>query len=314
MTKDCSTANKGVFSASVGANRQIGQRFYRLGLCFEGAGAKAFAKARPGQFAELDLSNTPLPRRQAIPENLLDAVSRKILLRRPFSFAGVTAENDKVLVDILYCAIGPGSLRMTMLSQGDSVSIIGPLGNNFSVPKGKKSAVLVAGGMGAGPLIYLAKVLTADYPDIDVIALAGAKTAEQLPFEVDSDNISAEPGYSLPEFAAYKVKSIVATDDGSAGFAGTVTAALEQWLRRESPSGADTIIYSCGPETMLGSVAEIAQREKIDCQVSMERMMACGIGLCQSCAVECRVADSSETVYKMCCKDGPVFDSSEVVF
>ena len=65
---------------------------------------------------------------------------------------------------------------------------------------------------------------------------------------------------------------------------------------------------------MLARVAEIARREKIDCQVSTERMMACGIGLCQSCAVECRVAGPGETVYKLCCKDGPVFDSSQMVF
>jgi len=65
---------------------------------------------------------------------------------------------------------------------------------------------------------------------------------------------------------------------------------------------------------MLARVAEIAEYKKIDCQVSMERVMACGIGLCQSCAVECKVNGSNETVYKMCCKDGPVFDSKEVIF
>ena len=79
-------------------------------------------------------------------------------------------------------------------------------------------------------------------------------------------------------------------------------------------AGEDMIIYGCGPEPMLARVAEIAKRKKIDCQVSMERRMACGIGVCQSCAVECRVAESNETIYKLCCEDGPVFDSREVVF
>jgi len=76
----------------------------------------------------------------------------------------------------------------------------------------------------------------------------------------------------------------------------------------------NTIIYSCGPEAMLKQISEIAKKRDIDCQISMERMMACGIGLCQSCAVECKANDSNETVYKLCCKDGPVFESREVVF
>ena len=74
------------------------------------------------------------------------------------------------------------------------------------------------------------------------------------------------------------------------------------------------IVYACGPERMLEAVAQIAAERDIDCQVSMERRMACGIGLCQSCAIECRVEDSTETVYKLCCQDGPVFDAREVVF
>jgi len=74
------------------------------------------------------------------------------------------------------------------------------------------------------------------------------------------------------------------------------------------------IIYGCGPEKMLAQVAEIAEKRKIDCQVSMERRMACGIGICLSCAVECKIEGSSETIYKLCCEDGPVFDAKGVVF
>jgi len=121
-------------------------------------------------------------------------------------------------------------------------------------------------------------------------------------------------GFSLGEFARYGIESLVATDDGSAGFAGLVTDCLSEWLDQSSSGGKDMIIYGCGPEQMLARVAKIAKQKKIDCQVSMERVMACGIGLCQSCAVECRVAESNETVYKLCCEDGPVFDSREVVF
>ena len=305
---------KGVFLATVRANKQIGQRFYRLRLEFSGVGAEAFAGVKPGQFAQLDLSRTALPAAKDIPDELANTARRNILLRRPFSFANVAVEENKTLADILYCVVGPASLRMTTLSAGDSVSIIGPLGNGFLVPEGKKRALLVAGGMGAGPLQHLAKVLTADYPDIEVMAFAGARTAKDLPFAARLDKIAQQLGFSLQEFAQYGIESLVATDDGSAGWHGLVSDCLAEWLDQATLAGKDTIVYSCGPEAMLAKVADIARKNEIDCQVSMERMMACGIGVCQSCAVEYKADRPGKTVYKLCCKDGPVFDSRQVVF
>jgi len=172
----------------------------------------------------------------------------------------------------------------------------------------------VAGGMGAGPLLLLAKVLTASWPKINVSAFAGAKTKEELPFEKPLDEVSQQLGFSVAEFAEYGVTSMVATDDGSAGYHGLVTDCLSEWLGEQNLAAKETIVYSCGPEEMLARVAEIAERKKFDCQVSMERRMACGIGICQSCAVECKAAGSNETIYKLCCEDGPVFDSAEVVW
>ena len=308
------TANRGIFSAVIRANKQIGQRFYRLTLEFSGAGAETFARFRPGQFAQLDLSTAALPPAEAMPQDLADSARREILLRRPFSFADITAQRSKTLAEILYHVLGPATLRMTTLSPGDSISVIGPLGNGFEVPTGKKTAVLVSGGMGVPPLQHLAKFLTANYPQITVTAFAGAKTAKDLPFEGRLDAISQELGFSLPEFARYGIKSLVATDDSSAGFAGLVTDCLAQWLEESRPLPQTTIIYACGPEAMLAKVSQIAYQRRIDCQISMEQRMACGFGVCQSCAVQCRVTSSTETIYKLCCKDGPVFDSREVVF
>ncbi|MDD5064391.1 MAG: dihydroorotate dehydrogenase electron transfer subunit [Phycisphaerae bacterium] len=314
MTNESSGPDKGMFDAAVFANKHIKGKFYRLGLEFYGDGAAAFAKARPGQFAELDLAGIPLPPTDAIAEDLRDASERKILLRRPFSFCDVSSRKDKIRVEILYCALGPATLRMTSLSPGKSVSVIGPLGNGFQSPADKKTALLVSGGMGAGPLIHLAKTLAADYPKMGIIAFAGAKSKTELPFERPTDEISQQLGFALHEFARVGVESQLATDDGSAGYEGFVTDCFTKWLGRSSLAVKDTIIYSCGPEVMLARMAKIAEDKKIDCQISMERMMACGFGLCQSCAVKCKVNGSSETIYKLCCKDGPVFDSREVAF
>ncbi|MGD1042006.1 MAG: hypothetical protein ABR913_02950 [Sedimentisphaerales bacterium] len=335
---------KGPFEATVVFNKPLHQKFYRLGLQFAGPGAEAFAKTRPGQFAQFDLSNVALPATEAIPDDLQDAAARQILLRRPFSFARVAKEVipsahpapghpahpkpissgvSKIIVEVVYCVLGPATLRMTTLARGNSINIIGPLGNGFTVPAGKKRAILVAGGMGSPPLEHLAQVLTSEHPTMDAIAFAGAKTKEDLPFEKPLDNLSREIGFWLKEFGRYSISSFVATDDGSAGFKGFVSTCILDWLSQLSQNSisfnpAEAIIYACGPRSMLASIAKFARDKKIDCQVSMEEMMACGIGLCQSCAVKCvaPVGDKSPdgATYKLCCRDGPVFDAKDVVF
>jgi len=302
---------KGPFRAAVRGNERIGERFYRVRLEFSGRGGAAFACAEPGQFAQLDVADVPLPRPESIPADLRDASRRNILLRRPYSFSDVTAGGERTLVDIIYCALGPASLRMTSLSAGDSVSIIGPLGNGFSVPADKKAALLVSGGMGAGPLLHLAKVIKGKNPKMETAALLGAKTAAESLFELPVENCNRQ-GLSLDEFRADAVEWVL--DDGPAGHRGFVTERLEKRLDETRFGPLETIIYACGPEPMLATVAQIASSKDVEAQLSMERRMACGIGLCQSCAVECRCEQPGETVYKLCCKDGPVFDSAEPVF
>lgn len=311
-----SVLKRGPFEAVASSNKKFGPRFYKLKLEFSAEGAKAFADFNPGQFAELDLSHTALPPEESIPQDLRDVAERKILLRRPFSFTNVTAEKNKTIAELLYCVVGPATLRMTTIAPGDSLSVIGPLGNGFSIPRGKKTVLLVVGGMGVPPLLHLAKHLTSNSLSLklDIIAFAGAKTASQLPFESCLDDISQQLGFSLPEFAKYGVESLVATDDGSAGYHGFITDCLSDWLSKSDIPAKDIIICSCGPESMLQRMARLTKEKNIDCQLSLEKRMACGIGLCQSCAVECKINGSNETVYKMCCKDGPIFDSKELVF
>jgi len=305
---------KSEFLAVVSSNKKIGEHFYRIGLQFDGEGAAAFAEAKPGQFAQLDLSTVSVPKSSLIPESLYDSSKRNILLRRPFSFCNISVKDKPTFVEILYCVVGPASVRMSSLSSKDVISVIGPLGNGFWIPENKKQAVLLAGGMGSPPLEHLAQFLTAEHPDIQVQVFVGAKTVNDLPFEKKSDQISQSLGFSIKEFTRYGIESKIATDDGSAGFAGPVTGCFQKWLSETSVKKEETIIYACGPEAMLASVADIAQKENLDCQISVERRMACGIGICQSCAVECKIEATTKTIYKLCCKDGPVFDSKEVVF
>ena len=302
---------KNVYEASVFANYALAERFYHLTLEFDGEGATAFKDAQPGQFLEIDLSKLGLPHTGNIAEDLADRASRQIILRRPFSFRDITVlQSGKVRVEILYCVLGPATLRMTTLTEGDSISVIGPLGNGFYIEKDKKNALLVAGGMGAPPLQHLAAHLKDQYPDIHVVAFAGAQTYSALPFTLLIDN---EEGLFLQEFSRLRVESHIATDDGSAGFHGYVTDCVENWLKQHKPVSTDVIIYTCGPEPMLKSVAKLAAAYNIECQLSMERTMACGIGLCQSCVVPVK-DESNEEVYRLCCKDGPIFNSKDIIF
>jgi dihydroorotate dehydrogenase electron transfer subunit len=309
------SSKKGPFTAAVRANVQIGACFWRMDLRFEGDGAKAFARFQAGQFLQIDVADISLPPLDNIPAALRDGAQRKVLLRRPFSFADVTPKGDTTAAELLYCVVGPASLRMTTLTRGDAVTIIGPLGNGFWVPEGKKTALLVVGGMGVPPIRCLAKSLTADYSNIETFAFVGAKTVGALPFEGRSDEIAQQQGFCVPAFTKFGIPSVLATDDGSAGTQGFVTESVARWLDdNRDHRRNEMIVYACGPEPMLAAVAKLAIQRDIDCQVSMERRMACGIGLCQSCAVECRVANSEETVYKLCCQDGPVFEAKDVVW
>jgi dihydroorotate dehydrogenase electron transfer subunit len=307
--------SKGVFTATVLSNRRIGECFYTMDLEFAGDGARVFGAFRPGQFMQLDVSTLALPPEDKIPPHLRDACRRSVLLRRPFSFADVTIEEDKTAAELLYCALGPASVRMTTLTAGDPLSVVGPLGNGFQVPQDKRTAILVVGGMGAPPIRCLAKALKIEHPDMEVVAFAGAKSAAALPFEGNVAHVSQRVDFLIPAFAKLGIPSAVATDDGSAGYRGFITKRLALWLNEQAALSLErAIIYACGPETMLAAVAQIANERGIDCQVSMERRMACGIGVCQSCVVECRVEGSDETIYKLCCQDGPIFDSRTVVF
>jgi len=315
MSKGVLSRKKGQFQATVTHNVAFSRRFYRLGLELVDEPARLFAAVAPGQFIQIDAANLALPEPGDIPENLLPASDRRIMLRRPFSFSDIVAHGQKqTSLEILYCVLGPATLRMTTLKRGSHLNIVGPLGNGFSVPKGKRTALLVAGGMGAPPLQHLARVLARSLPHVKVLVFAGAASAADLPFTLRSKHISSDAGLWFDQLAEYNIESIVATEDGSAGFVGLITDSLAIWLRKNVPSTNDTVIYTCGPEVMMAKVAQMANEASIDCYASLERMMGCGIGVCQSCAVECTQPDSAESVYKLCCRDGPVFDTRNIIW
>jgi dihydroorotate dehydrogenase electron transfer subunit len=204
------------------------------------------------------------------------------ILRRPFSVHRATGET----IEVLYQVLGRGTRELAEGVRGRMMDAIGPLGTGWEVGEGVSHALLVAGGLGAAPLGMLAEQLAAR--GVAVSVAQGAPCAERL--------LARE----LFESVARRV--VGATDDGSAGERGFVTVVSERLLREDRPD----VVCVCGPEIMARAVARQSAEAGVPCKVSLERLMACGVGACLSCVVT--------TVHgrKRACCDGPVFDAEEV--
>lgn len=225
------------------------------------------ASVRPGQFVHLRI-----------------AEGTAFILRRPFSVHRARGET----LEVLYQVVGVGTRWLAMREPGDAMDAIGPLGSGWRIPVGAVHALLVAGGLGAAPLGMLAEALAER--GVAVTVAQGAPTAERL------------VGAGLFDEVARLVET--ATDDGSAGVRGFVTALVPGLLAEDRPD----VVYACGPEPMMCAVARMADDAGVPCQVSLERLMACGVGACLSCTV------STRSGLKRACADGPVFDAADVVW
>jgi dihydroorotate dehydrogenase electron transfer subunit len=162
-------------------------------------------------------------------------------------------------------------------------------------------------------MIWLARALSSR--GCDVLSFCGARTRRLLALSLigEPSASAAEPRMAAEEFASSRTPVVLATDDGSLGVKGRVSTAMEDYHSAHPCPSDELIVYTCGPEPMMRSVARWCHDRGIACQVCMERMMGCGIGTCQSCVVAIRDPSAPRGfVYKLCCKDGPVFDAETV--
>ena len=227
-------------------------------------------QARAGQFVNIRVTDACEP-----------------LLRRPISIHMVRAPRVKIIYEI----IGIGTQLLSERKPGEFLDIIGPLGNGFDysrplVKSAQGKNILIAGGMGVAPLVFLAEKLKLSKP----LVLIGARSQKQI--------------LCVQEFKAMGCTVKLATEDGSVGFKGRVTDLLKTVLEQIQPVG----LFSCGPHPMLKTVAQVAHENKITAQLSLEEHMACGIGACLGCVV------ATKSGYKSVCKDGPVFSSEELLW
>jgi len=216
--------------------------------------------------------------------------SRDPLLRRPFSVHGI-GEGDTIL--ILYRIVGKGTSLLSLVRGHEQISVIGPLGKGFRLPGPKEKAILVAGGMGLAPMYFLSQSLTLE---------ARHRTKMLLGFSTSQESVLTDRIKDLG------LELLLATEDGSQGFKGTVTDLFEQVIDRDAQE--KPVIYACGPNPMLKKIAQEAIRLNLTCYMSLEGSMACGLGICLGCAV--KAARNQDTEYYYVCRDGPVF-SAEMI-
>lgn len=218
----------------------------------------------PGQFAQLLVENSP-----------------STYLRRPISIYDVDPVENTI--SLLVKVVGSGTAHISALQEGNTLNLVYPLGNSFSLPEGKK-VLLVGGGVGIAPMLLLSKFIHSHGKEVSV--LIGGRTSADI----------IEPD----QYAKYATVGIT-TEDGSLGHKGLVTT--HSYF---DSVGKYSMIYACGPDPMMKAVAGIATRAGIPCEVSLENLMACGIGACLCCIAETTSGN------KTTCVDGPVFNVKDL--
>lgn len=226
---------------------------------------------RPGQFLHL------------LPGETLDP-----LLRRPISISRVS--RDEGWVEFIYRVVGVGTHLLAEARPGSILNVMGPLGTPFTLERDVSRHILVGGGVGIPPMLFLAETLRQTRAPEDITVLLGGRTADFILCEEDFESIGTPPR--------------IITDDGTRGRQGLVTHLLDEAL--SETDGAT--VYACGPVPMLRAVARVAESHGRPCQVAFEARMACGVGACLSCVIP------TTTGYQRVCTEGPAFPAESVIW
>jgi dihydroorotate dehydrogenase electron transfer subunit len=225
------------------------------------------------------------------------------------------AAND--WIDVLYKIVGDGLRLLSSARPGDRISVLGPIGQSFRMSPERPKTLLIGGGVGIPPMVFIADHLRHQDGDWQPFAILGSEIP--FPFGLMQSSIAmpwldAGTDSTMPLLEDWGVPCRLATLAGYDGcFDGYVTALADKWLA--SLSGDDlhsTAVFACGPTPMLEAVAALAARYDLPCQISLEEFMACAVGGCAGCAVKIRTP-GGDTMQRVCV-DGPVFDAATVVW
>lgn len=237
----------------------------------------------------------------------------QLLMRRPISI--MRASKTRGWVDLLYKIEGNGTKLLATRQVGEKISLLGPIGNPFVPHMKRNRPLLIGGGVGIPPMIFLADSLREIKDAYQPLVLMGSEIP--FPFEASSSNITVDGinndvSAAMPLLEEWNIASrLVSMQDFVGCHKGYVTDLAKIWLENLSNEQRNEVeIFACGPYPMLEAVAALAKEFKLPCQVSLEEFMACAVGGCAGCVVEVQTADGP--AMKRVCVDGPVFDAASV--
>ncbi len=251
------------------------------------------AKAMPGSFVHLTC-DPQLP------------------MRRPISIMRCSAKHG--WIELLYKRVGKGTGLLAQRTTGEKISLLGPIGNPFTPSPGRNKPLLIGGGVGMPPMVFLADTLRKD-PQKQPFVILGSEVPfpfQSIPSQIIIPGLADGVIASMPLLDDWGIGCRLASLQGFPGvFQGYVTELAEQWIGSLNMQALSEVeIFACGPHPMLEAVAQLAANHKIPCQVSLEEFMACGVGGCAGCVVE--VQTPQGPAMKRVCVDGPVFDAQTV--
>ena len=256
----------------------------------------------------------PLTAAHAKPGNFVHLrCSKALALPRPMSI--MRADKQAHWIELLYRTCGDGTAQLTEHRVGDAIDLIGPIGNSFKISDHKKYPLLIAGGLGLPPLIFLAEYLRKQRTKFKPLVLVGSE--RPFPFSPEPSQIvvSGIPEYvtaASPLLESWGIASrLCSLHDQPGCYHGYVSELAEHWLAGlDEDLRREVELFGCGPMPMLASVSQIAQRYQLNCQVSLEEYMACGVGGCAGCTVMVETEQGRQM--QRVCVDGPVFNSAAV--
>jgi len=236
-----------------------------------------------------------------------------IPMRRPLSIMRANAAEG--WIEVLFKIVGEGLRALANRKIGEQVSVMGPIGHGFIPAPERPKTLLIGGGVGIPPMVFLAETLTEDKRDWQPLVIMGSEIP--FPFDTFQSKIPApwladDINRTMPLLEGWSIPTRLASLQGYEGcFDGYVTDLAREWLNSLSTDElAKVEIFSCGPTPMLKAVASLAREFGLPCQVSLEEFMACAVGGCAGCAVP--VKTDAGTAMKRVCVDGPVFDAASV--
>jgi dihydroorotate dehydrogenase electron transfer subunit len=233
-------------------------------------------------------------------------------MRRPLSIMRTSA--SALWVEFLYKVVGLGTQLLSQRLPGERISLIGPIGRTFERQQNRRRALLIGGGVGIPPMIFLAETLRGALGEIEPFVIMGSEVPFPFPTVVSTHRVPGIPANAnrgLALLEEWGIASRLASLQGLPGsHRGSATGLARMWLDGLGMERAQVHVFACGPHPMLESAAELSTRYGLPCQIAMEELMACGVGGCAGCTIEFRTPTGP--AMRRVCVDGPVFDAAQV--